>query len=217
MEKKDALISKLTLEVERLKAQNKEIVDQALNVLIKTLEAKDKYTLGHSRRVAHYVMIIARNIPQAKNILHEIELAALLHDIGKIGTPLEILNKPSGLTDEEFDIIKLHPIHSFEILREVTALKNVALWVRSHQERIDGMGYPDGLRADNIPLPSRIIAVADAFDAMTSDRPYRRAMTPQLAYAELRRCAGSQFDEKIVDIFINAHQLQKYPEQKINY
>ncbi|MBI2027568.1 MAG: HD-GYP domain-containing protein [Deltaproteobacteria bacterium] len=212
MDGRDELILKLSKEVERLKAQNKKIVEEALNAIIKTLEAKDKYTLGHSRRVAYYSLMVARNFSFSQAILHEIELAALLHDIGKIGTPLEILNKPSGLTDEEFEIIKQHPIHSFEILCEVSSLKNVAQWVRSHQERVDGLGYPDGLKAENIPLPSRIIAVADAFDAMTSDRPYRKAMSAELAYAELRRCAGTQFDEKTVDVFINAHQLQKMPQ-----
>jgi len=189
-----------------LKKQNKKIIKETLNAIIKTLEAKDKYTHGHSHRVAQYALLIAKKLSFTEDQLIEIELAALLHDIGKISTPDQILNKPGKLTPEEFEIIKEHPMQSFEILSQVSHLNQIAKWVRAHQERIDGYGYPDGLRGEEIPLEARIITVADAFDAMTSDRPYRKALSIQYAYDELKRCAGTQFDSKIVDIFIKEHQ-----------
>jgi len=198
-----------------LKKQNKEIIKETLNAIIKTLEAKDKYTHGHSHRVAQYALLIAKKLSLSEDQLIEIELAALLHDIGKISTPDKILNKPGKLTPEEFEIIKEHPMQSFEILSQVSHLNQIAKWVRAHQERIDGYGYPDGLRGEEIPLEARIITVADAFDAMTSDRPYRKALSIQYAYDELKRCAGTQFDLKIVDIFILEHQMwQKSHMQK---
>lgn len=209
------LIWVLAQENAELKKQNKKIIKESLNAIIKTLEAKDRYTHGHSHRVAHYALLIAKKLSFTEEQLIEIELAALLHDIGKISTPDNILNKPGKLTPEEFEVIKEHPVQSYEILSEVTHLKQIALWVRAHQERIDGFGYPDGLRGENIPLPARIITVADAFDAMTSDRPYRAALSIQYAYDELKRCSGTQFDSRIVDIFIQEHQQwQKSEERK---
>ncbi len=215
IEKLTQLIWVLTQENNELKKQNKKIITETLNAIIKTLEAKDRYTHGHSHRVAAYALLIAKKLSFTEEQLIEIELAALLHDIGKISTPDQILNKPGKLTPEEFEIIKEHPVQSYEILSEVTSLKQIAQWVRAHQERIDGFGYPDGLQGENIPLQARIITVADAFDAMTSDRPYRQALSIQYAYDELKRCAGTQFDSKIVDIFILEHQLwQKSHMQK---
>lgn len=184
-------------------------LQQAINALLKTLEAKDNGTHAHSQRVSEYCLMIAHEYSFTEEELREIELAGLLHDIGKIATPDHILKKKGKLTDEEFTVIKGHPIDSYEILSQIAPLKNVAIWVRAHQERVDGFGYPDRLKGEEIPLAARILCVADAFDAMTSDRPYRKALSLEEAYAELKRCAGTQFDQNVVQVFLEKHQAQQ--------
>jgi len=133
--------------------------------------------------------------------IETLSTAALVHDIGKIGTYDVILDKPDGLTNEEWDLVKMHPVKGEEILRPINQLKNIFPIIRSHHERMDGKGYPDGLKDDEIPLLARIIAVADSFDAMTSERPYRPMPGKEFAISELRRCSGTQFDPRIVETF----------------
>jgi putative nucleotidyltransferase with HDIG domain len=174
---------------------------KALNL---TIEQKDPYTSGHSIRVTHYALITAREMGISPSELQILEYSALLHDIGKIGISERILEKAGRLTQEEYFLMQEHPVRSEMILRQVQFLEKVHIIVRQHHERFDGKGYPDGLKGEEINLLSRIISVADAFDAMTSRRRYREALTTGFAVSELQRKSGSQFDSHVVDAFIKA-------------
>jgi len=181
----------------KLKAFNIEII----NTLVSAIEANDKYTEDHSKRVAELSRGLARAIGLTENIIEDIYLAGLLHDIGKIGIPHHVLNKPGRLTDEEFDRVKEHPVIAQRILSNSTFISNIIPYIRSHHERLDGSGYPDGLRGWQINLGARILAVADAYDAITSSRAYRPARTCEEALQELRRCSGRQFDSMLIESF----------------
>lgn len=167
-----------------------------------TIEAKDPYTKGHCNRVEIYSQIIAMELNMTEEERYELQIACLLHDIGKIGVSERILSKPSRLTDEEMDQMKLHPVIGGEIVKDLYGF-NIAPIIKHHHERYDGKGYPEGLLGDNIPLGARIIAVADTFDAMTSDRPYRKSLDREIAINELIVFKGKQFDPKMVDAFLN--------------
>jgi putative nucleotidyltransferase with HDIG domain len=167
--------------------------------LSKSMEAKDFYTGGHTERVAGVAVALARRLGYTGAELDAIEVGALLHDIGKIGIPERILQKPGPLDDDEWKTMREHPIISEYILSEVDLHPIVLQIARSSHERIDGDGYPDGLKADDIPLPARIVLVADAFDALTSDRPYRRARSVPAALEELREHGGTQFCEVVLE------------------
>jgi HD-GYP domain-containing protein (c-di-GMP phosphodiesterase class II) len=169
--------------------------------MINAIDAKDSYTCGHSDRVAEYARLIARELSLDLNQCEQIYMTGLLHDVGKIGVPDEVLNKPGQLTDSEFELIKQHPVIGFEILKHLENLDYVLPGVLHHHEAIDGSGYPHGLQGSEIPLEARILAVADAYDAMTSDRPYRRGMPGEKAEAILRNGAGRQWDPDCVDAF----------------
>jgi len=169
--------------------------------LAETIDAKDTYTRGHSEQVSLYAEAIARGLGLEGDELQTIRYAGYLHDVGKIGIPDAILSKPGKLTVEEFGVIKKHPILSERILKPVNFPYPVQSIVRHHHERYDGKGYPDHLTGEEIPLGARILFVADAFEAMTSDRPYRKALTNQMALDELQRNMGTQFDERIVNVF----------------
>ncbi len=173
-----------------------------VEALAAAIDAKDPYTHGHSTRVADYALATARQLEMSATDLEVMQTAAYLHDIGKIGIPEPILTKPGKLTEDEYDIIKTHPEISARILAPVDFHGEVISIVRHHHERIDGAGYPDQVLGKSIPLPARILAVADAYDAMTSARPYRPPMNPEHAQAELKRCSGSQFDTGIVTAFL---------------
>jgi HD-GYP domain-containing protein (c-di-GMP phosphodiesterase class II) len=162
------------------------------------MEAKDFYTGGHTERVSGMAVAIAGRLGYSGPDLDSIEIGAVLHDIGKIGIPDRILNKSGPLDDEEWKVMKGHPLISEKILSDV-GLSSVVLEIaRSSHERLDGKGYPDGLEGDQIPLPARVVLVADAVDALTSDRPYRRARPLPLAMEEIRRHAGTQFCPRVV-------------------
>ncbi|MDD2717452.1 MAG: HD domain-containing protein [Candidatus Wallbacteria bacterium] len=176
-----------------------------VRALSAAIDAKDKYTSGHSTAVTEYTIPIAREMKLSQAEIEKLEYAGLLHDIGKIGVMEQILNKPGRLTNEEFGSIKKHPVIGFEILKSIDFLKDVTLLVRHHHERFDGKGYPDGLVGEAIPLGARIIAVADTFDAMTSDRPYRKGLPVEIALKEIRNCSGSQFDPRVVEAFVSAY------------
>jgi HD-GYP domain-containing protein (c-di-GMP phosphodiesterase class II) len=137
------------------------------------------------------------------SLLEEIETTGLLHDIGKIAIPEKILLKPGKLTDEEFEIIKKHPELGEHLINGIGKLKLISNWLKSHHERYDGKGYPDGLVGEEIPISSRIIAIADTYDAMTSTRSYRPALSHEEAIGEIKRCSGTQFDPKLAEIFIS--------------
>lgn len=173
-----------------------------VRALVGAIEAKDVYTSGHSERVASFAMSIADVMGVDAQTANAVRLGALLHDIGKIGVPEAILCKPGRLTDEEFDAIKTHPARGAEILGHIGGIPDVVAAVRWHHEMWTGGGYPDGLSGLKIPLTARIVAVADAFDAMTSNRAYRRNLSVEEAIREFRRCAGTQFDADVCSAMV---------------
>lgn len=177
----------------------------SMQSLADALEVKDPYTRGHSVRVSRYAVAIGRELGVDAAMLAQLELGGHLHDIGKIGVREAVLNKPGPLTDDEYSHIMTHPEIGWRLLTPLLAEAPMALHVvRSHHERFDGSGMPDGLSGAAIPLEARIAAVADSFDAMTSQRPYRNGLTMEAARAELRRCAGTQYDPHIVAAFERA-------------
>lgn len=200
----------LEQKVEEQTGQIRETFLGAVKSLAQALEAKDPYTNGHSVRVTQISVTLAQEMGLGKQFIEKIRLAGLVHDIGKIGVPEEILHKPDKLTDEEFDFIKSHPSKGEKILRPVIKDPEVLDIVRSHHERFAGGGYPNGLEKEAIPLGARIMAVADAYDAMTSNRPYRRALTPENARAQLQASRGSQFDPEMVDLFIKVEKKMPF-------
>lgn len=169
--------------------------------LISLIDLRDRYTGGHSARVANYVRATAVQMGLPENETENIVLAASLHDIGKIGVPDHVLLKPCKLTEDEFDWIRKHPEWGWLAVRNVDGFHYASLLLLHHHERLDGNGYPGRLKGSEIPLGSRLITVADSYDALTTDRPYRKARTPQEAIQELRRCAGAQFDPAVVNAF----------------
>ncbi|WP_462408515.1 HD-GYP domain-containing protein [Neobacillus sp. Marseille-QA0830] len=172
----------------------------ALKEITKQVELKDRYTYKHSDRVAEYSVKIAKKLKLGKEQLENLAVAAVLHDIGKIHVPGEVLNKPGRLTDEEFEIIKKHPVDGAEMVKD-SFYKELAPVIEQHHERINGSGYPHGLAGEDILLEAKIIAVSDTFDAMTEDRAYRKAFKEQIAIDELKRLAGSHYDKDVVEAF----------------
>lgn len=175
---------------------------QTVMTLSNSIEAKDPYTRGHCQRVMEISCEVARTLGLSENEINDLRYAAILHDIGKIGISANILNKKGKLTDEEFEEIKKHPAIAYNILKDVEFLQNGLSGILQHHERYDGTGYPNGLKRDDICIFGRILCVADAFDAMTSDRPYRKGMSMEAALNELKRCKGTQFDPEIVDVLV---------------
>ena len=191
---------------------NAGVAEQFMNfvsALASSIDAKDPYTHGHSRRVTRYSVAIARALALEDSELEDLELAGYLHDIGKIGTPQDILQKPYGLTDIEFDVVKKHPLNGVKILENLKNLGRVSSYILHHHERHDGLGYPNGLSGSEIPLGARILAIADAFDAITSDRPYRKRASVRQAMSEIQRNSGRQFDPQIVGVFVSLVQSGK--------
>lgn len=179
-----------------------EMANEAIMLVAKTLDARDRYTSQHSERVSQYSCLIGREMGLPEDECENLRKVALLHDIGKVGVPDAILNKPGRLTDEEYAAMKKHVDYGAEILKNFTGLRHAAEGAQFHHERYDGRGYTHGLKGDQIPLYGRIIGVADAFDAMTSNRCYRKHLDMKTVLGELERCKGSQFDPKIADIMI---------------
>lgn len=193
--------------VEQQALRIEELFLEGVQTLAHALEAKDTYTRGHSARVAGYAGHIARALPLAPSEVQLIELGAELHDIGKIGVREAVLQKPARLTDEEYRHIMQHTVIGARILSPLLKhAPQVLAIVRSHHERLDGRGLPDGLSGEDIPFPARVVAVADAFDAMTSGRPYRPPRPLREALEELRKGAGTQWDRQVVEAFLAACQ-----------
>ncbi len=191
--------------VRELDRRNKESLINGVQTLVHALEAKDAYTSGHSTRVSRYAVKTAVHLGYTGALLEQIRLGGELHDIGKIGTREAVLNKPGPLTPEEFEHIKGHTALGEKILAPFLGESPMVLRiVRSHHERMDGGGFPDALRAQAIPIEARIVAVVDAFDAMTTNRAYRLPRTPVEAFAELRRCVDTHFDTDVVGAFESA-------------
>lgn len=176
-----------------------DMLGQTITALSQTVDAKDRYTNGHSRRVAEYSKMLAARMGKSEEEQEQIYYAGLLHDVGKIRIPDDIINKPGRLTQEEFNYIKLHPVTGYNILKCIEDNPVLAIGAKFHHERYDGSGYPNGLIGENIPEVARIIGVADAYDAMTSNRSYRNAMTQQAVREQIEQGKGTQFDPEIAD------------------
>lgn len=192
----------LAEEVELKTQENENLSMHVVQTLAETIDAKDTYTNGHSGRVAEYARQIAQRLGYGKNQQNEIYMIGLLHDVGKIGVPDSVINKPSRLTEEEYAQIKTHPVMGDKILKKIQERPKLAIGARWHHERYDGTGYPDGLAGENIPEEARIIAVADAYDAMTSRRSYRDILPQAAVRSEIERGKGTQFDPVLADIML---------------
>lgn len=186
----------------RKQAEHKQLINEMSSVFASCIDMKDPYTNGHSHRVAKYTAMLAERLGKTKEETEEMYNIALLHDIGKISIPDEVLHKPERLTDEEFEIMKTHSARGYEILKEVKIDPNLAIGAGYHHERVDGKGYPRGVSGDEIPEVAQIIAVADTFDAMYSTRPYRKKLPLETVAAEIQRISGTQLNPKIVDAFM---------------
>ena len=192
----------LAAEVEEKTREYKALSMQVVQAMADAIDVKDAYTNGHSGRVAYYSREIAKRYGYSQKQLEDIYMMGLLHDIGKIGIPDEVINKPSKLTDEEFALIKTHPETGARILGNIKALPSLAVGARGHHERYGGGGYPDGISGEEIPEEARIIAVADAYDAMSSHRSYRDKLPQSAVRAEIEKGRGTQFDPVFADIML---------------
>ena len=190
-------------ELDDKQQQIQRVTLQTITTIANIIDAKDEYTKGHSQRVAEYSSAIARELGYDEEAVRNVQYIGLLHDIGKIGIPDAILNKPGKLTDAEFKLMKQHVEIGANILKDNNMIKDLEKGARYHHERYDGKGYQNGLKAEEIPEIARIICIADAYDAMTSNRVYRKRLSDKDVIAELKRCSGSQFDPRIVEAFVN--------------
>lgn len=189
-------------ELEKARDDVKTLSVEVMEALAHTIDAKDEYTKGHSVRVAKYSRMIAEKMGLSAENCENIYYMGLLHDIGKIGVPNEIINKPTKLSDEEYSIIKLHPVIGYDILIEIKSKPELSIGAIWHHERYDGKGYPDGKSGDEIPFLARIIAVADSYDAMTSNRSYRKYLPQEVVREELEKNMGTQFDPEVAKCMI---------------
>jgi len=187
-------------------------VVETVTSLALAIDAKDQYTQGHSQKVAAYSALLAQALKLKPEEVEEIRLAALLHDVGKVGIPEQILNKSGPLDASEWDTMKTHTLLGAKILEPLVAMRDIRLMVKHHHEFFDGTGYPDRLEGQQIPYGARVIAIADAYDTITSARTYKKARTPEDAFAELDRCAANQFDPDIVRVFIEAMRHDHHPD-----
>jgi putative two-component system response regulator len=196
--------------VQRLKEREAQVLFEALKALASAVDAKDPYTARHSMRVTRLSLLLADGLGLTSDEKYVLELSAWMHDVGKIGVPDHILTKGSPLTKSEFEIMKIHAQKGGEIVGQIEELTRVADVIRHHHERLDGRGYPDGLRGEAIPLLSRVILIADSYEAMTSNRSYRTGVGRGYAFEELRRHSGTQFDPDLVESFMR--KIQGFPD-----
>jgi len=195
------LLNENANKVEELNQKNEMLADankDLVSSLVSAIEAKDKYTLGHSQRVSDYAVSIAKKLDMPKEKINEIRIAGMLHDVGKIGISDEILHKPEKLSKDEYEEVKRHPSIGSFILNTLDLSDSTMEAINYHHERYDGKGYPLGLSGKELSLEAQIIALSDAYDAMTSDRPYRKAMTHEEAITEIKRCSDTQFNPTLV-------------------
>lgn len=200
-ESKDAFFNMLK-ELDASFRDLKELLDSLILSFVNAMDAKSPWTKGHSERVTYYAVAIAQELGLKEKEIETLRTASLLHDIGKIGTYDVVLDKPGKLTDEEFALIRQHPVKGESILKPIKQFVHLLPIVRHHHEMLDGRGYPDGLKDGQIPYLSKIITIADSYDSMTSDRPYRPAPPKEYAISELKRCTGTQFDADAVEAFL---------------
>ncbi|HKA91508.1 MAG TPA: HD domain-containing phosphohydrolase [Haliangiales bacterium] len=209
----DVVVRERTKELEesylKLKAANR----QALLGLAEAIEAKDTYTKGHCGRVAAFALALARECGYPEEGMEALEFASFLHDIGKIGIRDAVLLKPGPLDDKEWEHMRTHPIKGYEIASQIEILKPTMPCIRNHHERWDGKGYPDGLKGEEIPLSARIVAIADAYDAMSTDRPYKRALPIAECERLLRKNASTMYDPQLIDLFVERHLGSLYPAE----
>jgi HD-GYP domain-containing protein (c-di-GMP phosphodiesterase class II) len=184
--------------------QNQELFLDTIRTLAAAIDAKDPYTRGHSERVSSYSMAVAKHLGLSQDEVFRIRIAAILHDVGKLGIRDGILNKPGILTDDEFAVMRRHPDIGAQIMSPIRMLKDIIPGIRNHHESWDGRGYPDRMRGDQIPLVARIIGIADTFDAMTTNRPYQAAMSLDLVLDRMRSLAGNRFDPDVIEAFLAA-------------
>lgn len=197
-----ALQAAAAIENARLYDSLKETFITAVHTLAETIEKRDPYTGGHTKRVMVYSMAIGEVLGLSGGEMERLKLASILHDVGKIGIRDDVLLKKERLTDEEFNMIKMHTIYGQQVLNHIKHFKNIIPGVKHHHEHYDGKGYPEGLQGEEIDITARIIAVADTYDAMTTDRPYRKGLSHEKAVEEIKRCAGTQFDPVMVEAFL---------------
>jgi HD-GYP domain-containing protein (c-di-GMP phosphodiesterase class II) len=190
--------------LQKVSAQNRQLFMESLQMIAAAVDAKDEYTKGHSARVAEYSVILAQELGLPEDEVDKIKISATLHDVGKIGIEDRVLKKPGLLTNEEFDVMKRHTVMGHQIVLQVKQLRDMLPGIRWHHEALNGQGYPDGVKGDDLPLMVRIIAVADTFDAVTTDRPYQIAKSFPAALAILRRHVGSKYDPIVVDALDSA-------------
>jgi diguanylate cyclase (GGDEF)-like protein/putative nucleotidyltransferase with HDIG domain len=199
-------------QLEKSNEQSKEMTLQTIRTIVNTIDAKDEYTKGHSQRVSAYSKALAKELGLEKSEVERVEYIALLHDIGKIGVPDNILNKAGRLTNEEFAIMKQHTVVGSDILKDIDAIEGLAVGAKYHHEKYDGTGYPEGLKGEEIPYIARIIGICDAYDAMTSNRIYRKRLTKEDVCNEIERCSGTQFDPEIAKAFLNMLREDRLPD-----
>ena len=199
-------ISSAVANLKRAARENHELFINSIRALAAAIDAKDPYTRGHSERVARYSSLVAKEMGLSAEDVRRVRLSALLHDVGKIGIDDRILRKPTALTEEEFEIMKSHPVKGAAIMEVIPELRDVIPGMKHHHERWEGGGYPDGLAGEDIPLQARIVSVADTFDAMTTTRPYQRAMDIRFVFQRLRDLAGNRFDPSIVEALIQSYE-----------
>ena len=202
------------LEIATLYADVNELFLDVIQALTAAIDAKDPYTEGHSQRVAEFSVAIAQQLNMPAEFIHHLRIGAILHDVGKIGVSDAVLKKPGRLTDEEFTEIKQHPTIGERILGHIRTLQKELPVIIEHHERLDGNGYPFGLINEQISPSGRIVAVADAFDAMTSDRPYRNGLPIEEAFRRLRAGIGTEFDAHCVQALLDAYQNGTIRSQK---
>lgn len=202
-------VAEQTNEIREKQKTIEKLFIQTVTALSEAVDAKDRYTSGHSKRVAEYSRMIAARMGKSKEEQDEIYRAGLLHDVGKIRIPVEIINKAGKLTDEEYNIIKIHSVTGYHILRGISGSSLIALAAKYHHERYDGKGYPNGLVGEKIPEAARILGVADSYDAMTSNRSYRKALPQDVVRSEIEKGRGTQFDPEIADIMLEMIDADK--------
>jgi len=191
--------------VQKAARENQELFLSSIRALAAAIDAKDPYTRGHSERVARYASAIAREMGLPADEARKVRLSALLHDVGKIGVDDRIIRKPTALTDDEFELMKAHPVKGAAIMETIPQLADIIPGMKYHHEKWEGGGYPDGLKGEQIPLQARIVAVADAFDAMTTTRPYQKAMEVSYVLERLREMSSKRFDGSVVEALARSH------------
>jgi HD-GYP domain-containing protein (c-di-GMP phosphodiesterase class II) len=197
-------VERFISDLQKASNENRELFIGTVKSLAAAIDGKDPYTRGHSERVSRFSVAIAQGMDLSDDEIEKIRISALLHDVGKIGIDDKVLKKPAALTDEEYELMKQHPQKGFKIMSQIPAMREFLPGMYMHHEMINGAGYPQGLKGDEIPLMARIVSVADTFDAMTTDRPYQRAMQFDDAVERLKSFVGTRYDKAVVDAFVAA-------------